>query len=271
MIRAIATDLDGTFLGADGEPSARNVEAVLRAAELGVRTIFATGRPYRWLRVLEPLAEADPFVLASNGAVRYDLHHRGVISADLLDADATLAVVSDLRTAHPDMFLALELLEGYAADKDFPVKDDREHLLVDCSVEQALEQKSPVKLLVLSPDHHVDDLALEVSPVVGDRMTVTWSFVGEAGLLEISRAGVDKGSGLATLLDEMDVDPADVAAFGDMPNDMAMLDLVGRPFRMQHCHALLEEKGYPVAGPHDDSGVGRRIEELLDLPTSGRA
>ena len=263
MIRAIASDLDGTFLGADGQPSRRNIDAVLAAAQRGVRTIFATGRPFRWLDVLRPMLEADPLVLASNGAVRYDLHHQHVISADLLDVDSTLAVVADLRATDPRLVFAVELLEGYAADEAFQVKDDRTHLLVDQTVEESLRSHSPVKLLVMGLDVSSDVLAAEVAPVINERMTATWSFTGTHGLLEVSRAGVTKGSGLATLLDELGLAPSEVAAFGDMPNDLPMLQLVGHPYRMDTAHAMLAEAGYPSAGDHDDSAVGRRIEALL--------
>lgn len=263
MIKAIASDLDGTFLGADGLPSERNLAAVRRAAEVGVRTIFATGRPYRWLDVLRPVLDADPLVLASNGAVRYDLHRHEVISADLIDPEAALEVVADIRASDPKLMLLLELLEGYAADESFPIKDDREHPRVQLSVEEALEKASPVKLMVLAPHLDTNALAAEISPLIGERMTPTWSYVTEAGLVEISRAGVSKGSGLATLLEELSISPSEVAAFGDMPNDLPMLHLVGHPFRMTEAHPLLHEAGFPEAGDHGDSGVGRTVERLL--------
>ena len=70
MVALIATDLDGTFLGADKMPSAENTEAILAAADVGVHVVFATGRPYRWLTVLDPFRPPiHPTLLASNGAV----------------------------------------------------------------------------------------------------------------------------------------------------------------------------------------------------------
>ena len=54
---------------------------------------------------------------------------------------------------------------------------------------------------------------------------ITWS--STSALLEISAAGVTKASTLALLCDRLGVDAADVVAFGDMPNDLPMLD-VGR-------------------------------------------
>ena len=72
MIALIATDLDGTFLGADKLPSAENTEAMFAAADAGVHVVFATGRPYRWLTVLDPFRPIHPTLLASNGAVSVD-------------------------------------------------------------------------------------------------------------------------------------------------------------------------------------------------------
>lgn len=60
MIALIATDLDGTFLGADKLPSAENTEAMFAAADAGVHVVFATGRPYRWLTVLDPFPPDPP-------------------------------------------------------------------------------------------------------------------------------------------------------------------------------------------------------------------
>ncbi|WP_337926304.1 HAD family hydrolase [Cutibacterium acnes] len=77
MIALIATDLDGTFLGADKLPSAENTEAMFAAADAGVHVVFATGRPYRWLTVLDPFRPIHPTLLASNGAVSVSRYRKG--------------------------------------------------------------------------------------------------------------------------------------------------------------------------------------------------
>lgn len=95
-IRLIATDLDGTFLGAGGRLVARNVEAVRAAAAQGITIVVATGRPYRWTDVIDPLADIHPLLLSSNGAVIADpatgrvLHHWPIDPADGLAFGAAL-------------------------------------------------------------------------------------------------------------------------------------------------------------------------------------
>src|ERR671933_1888465 len=69
----IVSDLDGTFLSPDGTVSDQNRAAVLAAQDVGIPVVFATGRPVRWLDVIRDLPGAHPTVIASNGAVLYDL------------------------------------------------------------------------------------------------------------------------------------------------------------------------------------------------------
>lgn len=263
--RLVATDLDGTFLDARGRISAENEAAFRRAADEGVHLVVATGRPWRWLHVLEPVHDLDLHVLASNGAVRYDLRDAKVTSHDALDVDVVRQVVDDLRAVDPTIGFALEHVDGWSCDEayalDHPDVDPVPHI---GPIEGGLERGPAVKLLVRSRHLASDLLAQALVPVIGDRLTPTWSFVVAQGLLEVSSPGVSKASALLRLLDDLDVLTDDVAAFGDMPNDIAMLLEVGQPFAMANAHELVLGLGIPVAGHHDDSGVGRTLQRLLD-------
>lgn len=261
----IATDLDGTFLNADGVVSPLNQRAFRRAADLGIALVVATGRPWRWLDVLDPLKDLDLHVLTSNGAVRYDLADGRVASHDALDVDVVGAVIAELREADSTLGFALEHVDGWSCDEAF--RDASPQQLPPGEIghiDQALAGSAAVKLLVRSPTLASDELATALEPLIGTRLTPTWSFVEKRGLLEISSPGVTKASGLQVIIDDLGLDAADAVAFGDMPNDMAMLQLVGRGYVMSNAHASLFELGLPVAGDHDDSGVGRTVLDLID-------
>jgi len=119
-----------------------------------------------------------------------------------------------------------------------------------------------LKLLVRSPG--VDPVAFRdaVSDAVGDRATATWTV---DGLMEISAIGVTKGVALARLCELRGVEPHDVVAFGDMPNDLAMLAWAGRPYAVASGHpAVLAAVTGRVLPPEQD-GVARELELLFDL------
>jgi len=262
-IRLIATDMDGTFLGLDGMPTQTNCDAVLRAAELGIPTVFATGRPARWLQPLEVVRAAHPIVIASNGAVIIDLETGCAVHAFPLDPTITTQVVADVRLAVPDASFAVEYLDTWGREDHYCLNEYQEAEEI-APIEDLLTHDMPVKLLIRS-DTPTLDLAARVSLVVGDRLTVTFSMVSPAGFLEVSPPGISKASALTRVLTQMGISPAQVAAFGDMPNDLAMLDLVGHPFIMDNAHDLLKERGFPTCGHHDDSAFGMTVQTLLGL------
>ncbi|WP_203567094.1 HAD family hydrolase [Aestuariimicrobium ganziense] len=263
--RLLATDLDGTFLDSRGRISSENEAAFRRAADEGVHLVVATGRPWRWLSVLEPLHDLDLHVLASNGAVRYDLADDRVTSHDPMDVEVIREVVDDLRGAVPGLGFALEHVDGWSCDEAYTVDHHEvEPVPFVGPIEEGLQRAPAVKLLVRSQTIASDALADLITPVVGDRLNPTWSFVVAKGLIEISSPGISKASGLRRLMDDLSVSPDDSAAFGDMPNDIAMLQMVGRPFAMANAHPSVLDLGFPVAGHHDESGVGRTVQALLD-------
>lgn len=260
----IATDLDGTFLNARGVVPDLNQRAFREAADRGIALVVATGRPWRWLGVLEPLMDLDLHVLTSNGAVRYDLQAGTVTSHEGLDPEVVSAVIRDLRGLDARLGFALEHLDGWSCDEDYlawsPALVAPEPVVRP--IDQALEMPA-VKLLVRAADLPTDRLAELLEPLIGDRLTSTWSFVVSPGMLEISSPGVTKASGLQRVLDDLGLSARDAVAFGDMPNDIAMLQLVGQGFVMANAHESLLELGLPVAGDHDDAGVGRTVLDLL--------
>ena len=70
-IRAIATDLDGTLLGADGTLGARNRDALLTARDAGLEVILATARWYRLaLPVADSLGLEGPLIACQGAEVR---------------------------------------------------------------------------------------------------------------------------------------------------------------------------------------------------------
>ena len=92
---------------------------------------------------------------------------------------------------------------------------------------------------------------------------ITWS--SASSLLEISAAGVTKASTLAVLCDELGIAPEEVVAFGDMPNDIAMLDWAGGSYAMADAHPTVVEAADHVAPRNDEDGVARVLASVFGL------
>jgi hydroxymethylpyrimidine pyrophosphatase-like HAD family hydrolase len=100
-----------------------------------------------------------------------------------------------------------------------------------------------------------------VNDLLGDKVSVTHS--SSSGLVEIGLAGVTKASGLAYVAELRGIDAAEVAAVGDMPNDLPMLAWAGHSYAVANAHpAVLEVAQYRLPS-NDDDAVAQLIDELL--------
>ncbi|WP_026926002.1 HAD-IIB family hydrolase [Granulicoccus phenolivorans] len=271
--KLIATDLDGTFLSPDGTVSELNLRAVLAAAEAGIAVVFATGRPPRWLNVINelpiapdhPLATSHTEVIASNGALLWDLTTDSQVHAEPVDAGVAREVITEVRRLVPGSAFAVECGIEFGYEPTFhtlmSTQERRDPRFLEAPAEE-LVARPIVKLLVQNLHHNGDDLAAAVHAAVGDTVTVTHSMTTSVGLVELSAPGISKASMLARYAAEKGIDPADVAAFGDMPNDRSMLDWAGRPHVMAQAHESLDSVGVRI-GSNADSGVGRTILSWL--------
>ena len=269
-IDLIATDLDGTFLDSKGRVSELNRRAVLLAAQQGVTTVIATGRPPRWLDgVLDTLRPARPTVIASNGALVVDLDTRRIEQIRPVPADAALEYASRLQRVVPDAHFAVEYSDGWGREPAFTPRQDRGTVDAVDTLADLLVTGQPVKLLASSASLSTQQLAEAGEPLAAGLLTCTYSYVSPQGLLELSAPGISKGSALAGVLAELGLSAAGVAAFGDMPNDLDMLQMAGQPYVMANAHPALLAAGFPVAGDHNDSGVGAVVLRLLAESANG--
>ena len=260
--RLVVTDMDGTFLSPDGTVSEQNRAAVLAAQGAGIPVLFATGRPVRWLEVIRDLPGRHPTVIASNGAVLYDLGAGRLLDRVCVDPDVALRAVRAIRAVVPDASFAFEsgTRFGYEpAYRTWQGDDGTDPALFTGPAEEIARREQFVKMLVQTPTRDPDRLLSDVRAVVGDTLTVTHSAARGLGLVEVSGPGVSKASMLQRCCARLDIDAADVAAFGDMPNDVAMLSWAGMPHVVANAHPLLLDGRYPVVPGNADSGVGRTI------------
>ena len=120
-----------------------------------------------------------------------------------------------------------------------------------------------VKLLARHEERDPEEFWAQTEALVGRLVTTTWSSTG--ALVEISGPGVTKASTLALLCEELRVRPAEVVAFGDMPNDLAMLQWAGTSYAMANAHPSVTALADRQAPSHEDDGVAAVLEELFGL------
>jgi len=269
VIRLIASDLDGTLLGADGHLSARTVAALAAADRAGIEVIAATGRSHRTAAPKLASAPMVRTVVCSNGASVYDVGSASVTNHRPL-ADALLAlVVRELRNGFDGVTFGWETVDGFGWEENFlSVAPDEvqwgwQEGRLDGEVHDAIERAGPqsvTKLLVGHPTQRSNQWLTTVGPTLPDGAAASTS---GADFVEVTGSGVDKGSTLAVLAEERGIGVTEVLAFGDQANDITMLAWAGRSVAMANAHPSALDAADEVGDHHGADAVARVIEELL--------
>lgn len=263
--KLIVSDVDGTFLDSRERVSPELREVVERAGAQGVFFALATGRPPRWIyHVLDQLS-VRAICVCANGAVLYDSASDRVLRAHTLSPEVLRTVVSAVRE-NLDCGIAVERSGASAFDHPaelFAVTPGYVHAWESdehgMETENELLSRPAMKLLLRNDALTANEMYALAAPAIPEELAhVTFSI--DHGLLEVSAPGVNKAAGLQDLAELLGVDPADAVAFGDMPNDVEMLQWAGHGVAMGNAHEALKQVADEITTSNNDAGVARILQ-----------
>ncbi|MDQ6836394.1 MAG: Cof-type HAD-IIB family hydrolase [Actinomycetota bacterium] len=261
----IASDLDGTLLRSDGTLGGRTRRALAACEASGALIVLCTARPVRWVRPLAHDLGGRPLAACGNGGVLWDLAADRLLGTVAMESAATRAVVTALTDALPGGTFAVERVDDFAHEPGYrphwPVPEGTVVAEID-----ALVQMPVVKLMFRHCGYTADQMLGPARTAVADLAEVTHS--NSAGdLLEVSPPGVSKASALARLCAARKIGPEAVIAFGDMPNDLAMLRWAGRAVAVAGAHPDVLAAVDEITAGNDEEGVADVLERLWPRAT----
>src|SRR5207245_1912508 len=118
-MRMVACDLDGTIVRPDGTVSARTVAALAACERAGVRVVFVTGRPPRWMAPVAAATGHHGIAVCANGAIVYDLGVERVITTRGIPSADVHRIARAVRTAVPGGAFALETGDGFRREPSY--------------------------------------------------------------------------------------------------------------------------------------------------------
>ncbi len=256
--------MDGTLLDVAGDQvSARNAAALMRAAAAGARVVIATGRPIAWLR---PVIDAGftGTAVCMNGAITYDIGSREILSSAPLRPELMQSFAVALDARNTDFALAVERLgtslHDFWAEASYQHPwstgghqiTDRVSLLADPAGKLLVRGTADSRSLADDAEAGARDARLT------DHISITYST--DNGLLEVGAAGVNKAYALDLLAAQWGIDAADAVAFGDMPNDLEMLEWAGHGVAMANAHPDVAAVADEIGPHHGEDGVAVVLE-----------
>jgi hypothetical protein len=261
--RLIATDLDGTLLRDDGSISDRTKRALARAVAAKIALVLVTGRPIRRMREVADALEFEGVAICGNGSIVYDLKSGQILEQTMLTAADARELILDLRTHLPEIGFAVETGHKLGREPTYaqfrPVNSALDVELADTI---QLTANGASKLIARHPSLPIDEFLLRVREIVADRASVTHA---GAPFLELAAAGVTKAWALAAHCERLGFSASDVLAFGDMPNDLPMLEWAGHSVAVANAHKSVREAADDLTASNEEDGVAVYLETLLSL------
>jgi len=270
--KVVALDIDGTLLKwVEGAGQTYEViptrvyDAVHRAFDAGAHIVLASGRsPHGMTTIADllhlPREGADRlWVVASNGAVVFRYKPVEIVHEEKFDAAPAVHAVLE---HHPRALVAIEERgRGYRVSKPFP-HGELSGVQFITSVHQMVAE--PVsRVIIRDPAATAEDF-VDLASKLG--LHGTDYIVGWTAWLDLAPMGVSKASGLAHVIERLDVEAADVLAIGDGRNDIEMLQWAGRGVAMgqavEDVHAAADATTKSVY----DDGAAVEIERWFRVP-----
>ena len=270
MYQLIALDMDGTLLDSNKQISERNCRAISAAAQRGKIVVLNTGRCLAELEEYFDLLPDVRYLNCASGAQIYDLQERRVLYSHFLDADIVkeLLRLAAIEDAMPHIL----------HDKSIVQRDQCKQMgkygmgIYQAMFERVAEQwENIIKDYQASPFPAAKINIYHISPASRSR---TEKRIIEAGLnvtfaesertsLEMSAAGVNKGTGLEKLCMALALPMDQTIVVGDADNDLDSLKKAGLAVAMGNANQSVKEVAAAVVADCDHDGCAEAIEKYL--------
>ncbi len=269
QVQLVASDLDGTLLRSDGKVSDRTRSTIHRV-RASVPVLIATGRPPRWVHPVADDLQHHHIAVCSNGAVTIDMANGGrVVDSNLLSQPIAREAVSVVQSFLPDAQFAVDRESGFAHTPNYIPKWQLPDDVVVAPIDQLIVEPC-LKVLFKHP-HMSAEYLQKISDAIGPNGSVTYGASGPMTgnpsladvIIEIMAPGVTKAWALHRYCETHGVDPAAVVVFGDMPNDLDMIQWAGHGVAMANGHSDVKRVANEVALSNDEHGVARVLDRLI--------
>ena len=272
-IRFLISDIDGTLVTPDKIVTSAARDAVKELRDAGIGFAFVSSRPPKGLAsIAEALSLASnaedgrPAAAAFNGGVLLDAQLKPLSFTPLLDADARVAI-DVLASMRVDVWV-FTLDEWLIVERDAHyVAHEQKTIGFPPRVVEHFDGVTGIGKIVGSSE---DPALLErASIAISRRLSPNArALLSQAYYLDITHVQANKGSALRAIAEYADLALDEIAAIGDMANDLAMLEIAGFSIAMGNAPDGVKAAVDAVTASNREEGFAKAVRELV-LPRAG--
>ncbi len=263
MIKLMATDVDGTLVK-EGSPEVSDavIEEIQRLEDIGIHVVIASGRQYGSLHKLFARANRKLSYIAENGAhIIVDDENLHLVK---MERKYVEQLMEDLRALYKeDCHVVASTSKGCFLESK---SEEFIHLIRD-------SYRNEVKLTddLLKEDVEFIKLAIykkgSIKELGENYLIPKWkdkvkACMAGAEWVDFMDHSVDKGNGLAILLNHLGFTKDEVMVFGDNENDIGLMKAAKHSYAVENAMDCVKEAAAHICPPYWEDGVLQVLRTL---------
>lgn len=262
--KMLVVDMDDTLLTDDHKISNENKEMLLKAQEMGVYVVLASGRPTSAMLAYAKELQCDvnnSYMISFNGSTITDLKEDKILFEHSLTKEQihSLYDFSQQNNTHIITYLNGQIISETSSeyiDVESTITG-LEHIIVP-SFKEAVTT-SAVKCLLLEEPSYLKDVESILKTAMPD-LSVCMS---KPFFLEAAPNGIDKGSAIQILAEKLNIHQSEVIAIGNAGNDLTMIQYAGLGVWVDNVDPELREFGDIIVASNNNHGVAEVVRRFI--------
>lgn len=265
--KLVALDLDGTLLNSDKKISQKNLDAIKRAKENGVKIVIITGRERNSLSTAPYIELLDNRELTGyyQGSLVVDEFSGEQMYACTLQKNDCNDVYGDVVKNNLNMIVYrgsnayAETYDEYSVRYE---KHNKTKITSLDSIEQLVNSDENLKMLITVSPGQIDKYFEYFYNKYSKRMNVVTS---SKYYIEFTHKDASKGNALKFIASRYKTDKSEIIAIGDQLNDLSMINFAGMGVAMGNAVGEVKQKADFVTLSNDEDGVAFALENILRI------
>ena len=202
-------------------------------------------------------------IINYNGALVYNPPTKQVIFHRPIRADLASQIIHFARKKRPEILVSVEVLDKWFTDRIDP------EFQTETAKQFEPDQLGPIddwltsdvtKILLQGPPAACKRLVGQLRKKFTRKISCVQT---ESDLIQIMVWGISKSASLRVICKRYRVDPEDVMAIGDAPNDLGMLKMAGLAVAMAHSPKAIQDAADFLTAGNDQEGAAQAIEWFI--------
>jgi len=260
----LVVDMDDTLLTDDHELSNENKAMLLKAQEMGVYVVLASGRPTSAMLSYAKELQCDinnSYMISFNGSTITDMKEDKILFEHSLTKEQIHSIYdfSKEHNTHIITYLDEKIIsERHSEYIDVESTITGLELVIVPNFKEAVST-SAVKCLLLEEPTYLKSVETKLKAAMPD-LSVCMS---KPFFLEAAPNGVHKGAAVQIIAEKLNIHPSEIIAIGNAENDLTMVQYAGLGVWVENVDPELRKFGNVIVASNNNDGVAEVVRRFV--------